>query len=444
MINFIILPTQLFDINYLKKENITNNKYKIFIYEHPQYFTKYNFNKKKLILHYSSIKYYKEYLENKNYKVEIIKYTDKFKIKDYEMFKSADNINLIPNKIYDNPNYLLNTELHDKYKEKTKNNKTLLFNNFYMWSKKELGILPNVKSKDKMNRKRMPKEIKIPELIKLSTNDKDYINLGITEVNNNFNKNYGNTNNFVFPVTHKTAKSFLKDFIKNKFNNFGPYQDFIKRGESYMFHSVLSSSINIGLINPIDIIEEISKIQSNILINSYEGYIRQLFWREYQLYCYNYIDYKTALKTPYFNYKNNLNNKWYNGTIGNELIDDTIKKGFDTGYLHHIERLMVIGNYMNLSEIKPEEGIKWFIEFAIDSYDWVMYQNVYDMVFFVTRKTMRKPYITSDNYLLKMSDYKKGKWSEDWKELYYKFLKKHKEKLRKYPRTFPPAILNKL
>ena len=109
MINFIILPNQLFDINYLKKENITNNKYKIFIYEHPQYFTKYNFNKKKLILHYSSIKYYKEYLENKNYKVEIIKYTDKFKIKDYEMFKSADNINLIPNKIYDNPNYLLNS-----------------------------------------------------------------------------------------------------------------------------------------------------------------------------------------------------------------------------------------------------------------------------------------------------------------------------------------------
>ena len=92
---------------------------------------------------------------------------------------------------------------------------------------------------------------------------------------------------------------------------------------------------------------------------------------------------------------------------------------------------------MNLREIKPEVGFKWFIEFAIDSYEWVMYQNVYDMVFFVTTKTMRKPYISSDNYLLKMSDYKKGKWSEEWKDLYNKLLKKNKKKLWKYRYSFP-------
>ena len=139
-----------------------------------------------------------------------------------------------------------------------------------------------------------------------------------------------------------------------------------------------------------------------IPLNSLEGYIRQLFWREYQLYCYNYVDFDSALKNPYFNYKNKINKSWYDGTTGNEVVDDTIKKGFDTGYLHHIERLMVMGNYMNLREIKPEDGFKWFIEFAIDSYDWVMYQNVYDMVFFITTKTMRKPYISSENYLLKI------------------------------------------
>jgi deoxyribodipyrimidine photolyase-related protein len=172
-------------------------------------------------------------------------------------------------------------------------------------------------------------------------------------------------------------------------------------------------------------------------MNSYEGYIRQLFWREYQLYCYNYVDFDSALKNPYFNYKNKINKSWYDGTTGNEVVDDTIKKGFDTGYLHHIERLMVMGNYMNLREIKPEDGFKWFIEFAIDSYDWVMYQNVYDMVFFVTTKTMRKPYISSENYLLKMSDYKKGKWSEEWRDLYNKFLKKNKDKLWKYRYSFP-------
>lgn len=442
MKDFLILPNQLFDIKYFNKNNIISTNYKITLYEHPQYFTKYNFNKKKLILHYASMKYYKEYLESHKYNVKIIKYNEKFNLKEYEMFRSADNINLKPKVEYDNPNYLLNKELHEKYKEKVKKNKTLLFNNFYMWSKKELDILPDEKSKDKMNRERMPKDIIIPKLVNINKNDKNYINSVISDVNNKFNKNYGNTNNFIYPVTHKSAKLFLKDFIKNKFKSFGPYQDFIKKGESYMFHSVLSSSINIGLINPIDIIEEISKIKNKIPINSYEGYVRQLFWREYQLYCYNYIDYKSALKNPYFDYKNNLNKSWYNGSTGNELIDDTIKKAFDTGYLHHIERLMVMGNYMNLQEIKPEDGIKWFIEFAIDSYDWVMYQNVYDMVFFVSTKTMRKPYISSDNYLLKMSDYKKGKWSEEWKDLYNKFLKKNKNKLWKYRYSFP--TLNKI
>ena len=440
--NLLVLPNQLFDIKYFKKNNITPSSYNITLYEHPQYFTKYKYNKKKLLLHYASLDYYTKYLKDNGFKVDLIKYNKNLSLKDYDMFRSGDNLSdLKPDKVFDSPNYLLNTELHDKYSKKTDK---FMFGSFYTWAKKELDIIPNIKSKDKENRERMPDDVQIPNIKKLDKSDYEFIKNNVKNVENNFKNNYGNTENFIYPVTHKSAKLFLKNFIKYKFINFGPYQDFIKKGESFMFHSVLSSSINIGLINPIDIIETIKKYEDKVPVNSYEGYIRQLFWREYQLYCYNYIDYKSELKKPFFNYKNKLDKSWYDGTTGNELMDDTIKKGFDTAYLHHIERLMVIGNYMNLTEIKPEDGIKWFIEFPIDSYEWVMYQNVYDMVFFVTAKTMRKPYITSDNYLLKMSNYKKGEWSENWKELYYKFLKKHKEKLKKYPRTFPPSILKKL
>jgi len=434
MMNFLILPNQLFDVKYLKQNKIKPADYQIVIHQHPQYFTKHNYNKKKLVLHYGSIEYYKDYLEKNNYNVNLIKFSDKFNLEEYEMFRSADNLNLKPTAEYDNPNYLLNKKLHEKYQKKTK---SFIFNNFYMWSKSELDILKGIKSTDKMNRERMPKDIKIPKLKELHKKDNDYITDAVKDVNKDFNKNYGNIDNFVYPVTHKSARLFLRNFIKYKFKKFGPYQDFIRKDESYMFHSILSSSINIGLINPLDIISEIEKIKGQIPINSYEGYIRQLFWREYQLYCYNYVDFDSALKKPYFNYKNKINKSWYDGTTGNEVVDDTIKKGFDTGYLHHIERLMVMGNYMNLREIKPDEGFKWFIEFAIDSYDWVMYQNVYDMVFFVTTKTMRKPYISSENYLLKMSDYKKGKWSEEWRDLYNKFLKKNKDKLWKYRYSFP-------
>ena len=119
-------------------------------------------------------------------------------------------------------------------------------------------------------------------------------------------------------------------------------------------------------------------------------------------------------------------------------VDDCIQKGFKTAYLHHIERLMVVGNFMNLYGLHPMEGLKWFMEFSIDSYEWVMYQNVLDMVFFVSGgATMRKPYASSSNYILKMSDYKPGEWSEKWNEYYQKFMKKNKEKLWKYRYHFP-------
>ena len=89
---------------------------------------------------------------------------------------------------------------------------------------------------------------------------------------------------------------------------------------------------------------------------------------------------------------------------------------------------MVIGNFMVLNEIDPEEGYKWFMEFSIDSYEWVMKQNVLDMVFcIIGGETMRKPYISSSNYVLKMSNYDKGKWASKWDKLYYDFQKNHKD-----------------
>ena len=208
--------------------------------------------------------------------------------------------------------------------------------------------------------------------------------------------------------------------------------------EPYLFHSVLSSSINIGLLNPLEIIDKIRSLKK-IPINSYEGYIRQLYWREYQRFCYLYFDFTSS---DYFKNKNKLTKAWYNGTLGIDPVDDCIKKGFDSGYLHHIERLMVVGNFMNISQISPWEGLKWFMEFSTDSYEWVMYQNVLDMVFCVSGgKTMKKPYISSSKYVQSMSDYKKGEWNDKW-DIYIKFMVKHRTKLLKDFKYFFHFIKN--
>jgi len=418
--NFLILPNQLFDINHIPKG------YDIVLWECSHFFTAYKFNKKKLMLHKASMMYYYDYLIKNGYKVQYIDYLHKPNQNDKYILYNPLNKNLdLPKNctILDSPNLLLSSELLQKYREKTSK---FFFNAFYMWSKKSLNIISNIKSQDKYNRLRLMEKIQIK---KIPIFKNCYIEGAINFVNSNFKDNYGNTDNFIYPISHKEAKILLRHFIINKLTNFGNYQDFIDKDRPHLYHSLLSSSLNIGLLNPKDIIDELEKVFNDIPINSYEGFIRQLFWREYQYYCYKYFDFSDN----FFGNDKKLDIKWYNGTIGIKPVDDAIIEAFNSGYLHHIKRLMVIGNYMNLSEIDPKEGFKWFMEFSCDSYEWIMYQNVYEMVFFASGgKTMRRPYISSSNYIIKMSNYKKGDWCDKWNKLYKKFIMKHKDKLWKY------------
>lgn len=429
---FLILPNQLFESKYIDK------KYKIILWECPHYFIYYKYNKKKLLLHRASMKYYFDYLKGKGYDVIYKSFEEKLNSNEtYILYNPLNKIELleIPNAvIYEKstPNILLTPELITEYRNQTDK---YFFNAFYMWLKRRLNILPGVKSQDRKNRKK-PKENEIKNVsqpykhIYTNSKDSEYIKEAKEYVEKHFKNNYGNTDNFIFPITHKDSKKWLEHFIENKFKLFGDYQDYIDKNDNHLYHSLLSSLINIGLINPIDVITRIETIKTKIPLNSYEGFVRQIFWREYQYYCYINIDFTIF---NYFNNRKVLTKDWYNGTLNIEPVDDAIKEGFNTGYLHHIKRLMVIGNYMNLSEIDAKEGFIWFMEFSCDSYEWVMHQNVYDMVFFVTNgKTMRRPYISSSNYILKMSNYKKDKWCDIWDKKYKDFVLKNKKKLYKY------------
>lgn len=415
---FVILPNQLFEKKHLEKS------YRYVLYEHPQYFTKYKYNKKRLVMHRASMRYYYDYLKLNNFDCSYVEFNRKLNTIEYSIFDPIDKLK-IPKKckLIESPNFLMSKELYGEYREKTKK---FHFNAFYMWGKKKINVIPKVKSQDKLNRNKLPTNIKIPTIPSNKT-DLKYIKEAVKYVNKNFKNNYGTTDNFIFPVTHKTAKKFLTNFINKKLNNFGKYQDAILEEENFLFHSLLSSSINIGLLNPDEIIKKILKKKT--AINNTEGFIRQLFWREYQRYCYIYCDFDKK----YFNNNKKISKEWYTGKTGIIPVDVSIKNAFNNGYLHHIERLMIIGNYMNLSRINPKDGFKWFMEFSCDSYEWVMHQNVYDMVFFVTGgATMRRPYASSSNYILKMSNYKKGEWSEIWDKKYRDFIKINKKKLYKF------------
>lgn len=419
----LLLPHQIYE----EATNFDN----IILWEHPRYFLKYKFNKKKLLLHRASMQEFYKKLVKSGKKVEYLTYKDYGPpANSYIMFDPIDKINgLKPRKILESPNFLLTRKQLEEYRDSTK---VFFFNTFYMHVKDIIDIIPDIKSQDKYNRNPAPKNGLDTPVAFARSPKTNAIKEAREYLSGNFSKNYGNFDNFKFPITHSDARREFRHFLQNKLKQFGPYQDAIDKNNFTLFHSLLSSSINIGLIHPRYIIRELRKVKSKFtgkLLPSYEGYIRQLIWREYQRYCYMYFNFK--LNKPYFKNNRRITSAWYTGNVGIPPVDDAIKSAFDTGYLHHILRLMVVGNFMNLSRIVPSDGFRWFMEFSCDSYEWVMYQNVYEMVFFVRGETMRRPYLSSSNYILKMSNYSHGDWCDHWDYLYRKFIIDNEKKM--YP-----------
>jgi deoxyribodipyrimidine photolyase-related protein len=175
--------------------------------------------------------------------------------------------------------------------------------------------------------------------------------------------------------------------------------------------------------------------EKNIPLNSLEGFIRQIMgWREFIKIVYEREGSKQRT-TNYWNFTRKIPASFWNGTTGIAPIDLTIQKILKTGYCHHIERLMVLGNFMLLCEFDPNEVYKWFMEMFIDAYDWVMVPNVYGMTQFADGGLMTtKPYISGSNYLMKMSDYEKGDWQGIWDGLFWRFMHEHRSFFLKNPR----------
>jgi deoxyribodipyrimidine photolyase-related protein len=442
--SFILFPTQLFEIKYIPKEF---HKHNFYLIEHDRFYgtiDKMNFNKKKIILHKASclayidemknkinIKYVSEYPIIKNSEISMFDAVDKYINSDVIQFYKKYNSDVL---IYESPNFMTNTGELKKYYEKSKSKTRFFHHGFYNFQLKLHNVPYIKKSYDTENRNDIPKNLNLPNLPK--ENKDKYVKKAIEFVNKNFKNNYGNTEYFYLPITHSDAKKWLNNFIKIKMNKFAEYQDAIVPEQPFLYHSVISAVMNIGLLNPDYVIDTVIKAykEKKILMKDYEAFVRQIIgWREYQRFIYLFLEDDIVTKN-YFNNKGKLTKQWYDGTLGIPPVDDAIKMAFKYGYLHHILRLMVMCNFMNLSNIHPKEVYKWMMEFSTDSYEWVMIGNVYSMGMWSDGGiTMRKPYFSSENYVQNMAGnrYEKGEWENIWKALYYNFLLNNRKKLEK-------------
>ena len=225
--------------------------------------------------------------------------------------------------------------------------------------------------------------------------------------------------------------------MKLRFSKFGDYEDAIDADRIFLFHSVLSPLMNIGLLMPEEIINEAIEYAEtkSIPLNSLEGFVRQILgWREFIKVVYE-LKSDEQEETNFFSNERKLKSSWYDGSTGIIPLDKAISDCISYGYTHHINRLMIISNIMNLCRVNPTQIYNWFMEMSVDSSDWVMGPNVYGMSTFSDGGLMStKPYICGSNYILKMSNFKKGDWCDTLDGLYWKFIDDHNQFFGSNPR----------
>ncbi|MEO0425350.1 MAG: cryptochrome/photolyase family protein [Pseudomonadota bacterium] len=316
---------------------------------------------------------------------------------------------------------------------------------FYKQERKRLGVLMEADGEnpiggqwsfDADNRRKLPASQDIPEL---PGRRLDEITQAVIElVTREFPDHPGDGNQFWFPVTRRQALAWLKRFIDERLELFGPYQDALTTRSPTVFHSVLTPMLNLGLITPRDVLYRVERAHRDhpeLPLQSIEGFIRQIIgWREFIRGIYRHHG-ETQAERNHWQHTRELTDDWYEGTTGIPPLDDSIRDVQRLGWVHHIPRLMVFGNLMTLCEIHPHRVHDWFMEMFVDSSEWVMGPNVYGMGIFSDGGIFAtKPYICGSNYLLKMSDYRKGEWCDVVDGLYWRFIARHREQFASNPR----------
>ena len=463
----ILYPTQLFAVDHLPEVDL------IYLVEEPLFFgtdSQYPqaFHKQKLVLDRASMRRYVEevlwqndlnveYIELKDieFTTDVLVRAQKAGAEQVFVFdpsdqaiesrltKALDDVVETPFelRILPTPSFMLkHTEVRDYFTKNTK----YKFSDFYQWQRERFNILidKNYKpvggkwSYDEENRKALPAGHNAPGFNGFG--DNKYVQDAITWVQANFKDNPGSIDNFFWPTSHIEAEKWLHEFFVERFENFGAFEDAIDGPSVFLYHSGISAPLNIGLLTPKQVIDAALAYHEKNPVNlpSLEGFIRQVLgWREYVrgLYVAGSVSMRTSNG---LGQTRTLSKQWWDGTTGIPPLDDVIVKVNNNAYAHHIERLMIVGNLMLLSEIKPDEVYRWFSSMFIDAYDWVMVPNVYGMSQFSDLGSMvTKPYISGSNYILTMSHYKKDIWCDIWDGLFWGFVDTHKELLAKNPRT---------
>ncbi|MCK7591254.1 cryptochrome/photolyase family protein [Subsaxibacter sp. CAU 1640] len=311
---------------------------------------------------------------------------------------------------------------------------------------------------DKNNRNKWNGDVTIPAY-KYFKNNVDEV---VKDIEKAKIKTFGNfaTKTFAYPITRKQSLEQLKFFCEELLQHFGDYQDAMHTDEAYLFHSRLSFAMNLKLISPKDVVKTVENYYSShhksVDISQVEGFIRQIIgWREYMRGMYWALMPKFK-KDNALKHKNKLASFYWDADTKMNCLKHSIQNSLDNGYAHHIQRLMITGNYALLTQTDPDEVDDWYLGIYVDAVEWVQLPNTRGMSQFADGgKIATKPYVSSGSYINKMSNYcgscyysktkKTGDKACPFNSLYWNFLDDHRKTLSDNHRmTMMYSLLDKM
>lgn len=463
----IVFPHQLLEDN-----PCVDKHRRVFIVEDDLFFSYQPFHKLKLIMHRASMKFYADYLANKGFRVTYVDHDEYKNIAHFfnrcfsgeevkkihfvdpvdtwltQRIAEAAKENQLEMQRYDSPVFLNTIEQNDLHLGKEKTNYRM--GDFYKKQRAFYDVLMDGDkpkggswSFDADNRKALPKGYLAPFPNFPAKNQ--YVQRATEYVLANFNHHPGDVTHFIFPITFDDARELLDNFLNFRFFDFGPYQDALSSEQPFLNHSLISCALNNGLLSPMEVVDKAIAFanENKVPISSLEGFIRQIIgWREFVRALYERHG-TTMRTTNFWKHSRKINIEKFKDI---PPLYEVHQKSEKYAYTHHIERLMVLGNYFLLAETHPDEVYNYFMTYYIDAYDWVMVPNVYGMSQFADGGMLAtKPYVSSSRYLIKMGASKTGNWTSVWDALYWRFLYKHESFFKSNHRTLPMTFhLNRM
>jgi deoxyribodipyrimidine photolyase-related protein len=340
----------------------------------------------------------------------------------------------------------------DEFKKWADGRKALRMEYFYREMRRKTGwLMAQGKPEggrwnfDAQNRKSLPADQALPERLRFEADD--VTREVMDQVGQRFPEHFGDIEPFGWPVTRRQAVETMHHFIADCLPNFGDYQDAMKAGEGFLFHSLLSSSLNIGLLTPTEVCQAALAAYraGQAPLAAVEGFVRQILgWREFirGLYWMLMPDYP---QSNYLSANRPLPDFYWSGDTELNCLGDAIETTRKHAYAHHIQRLMITGNFALLAGINPAEVEQWYLLVYADAFEWVELPNTHGMALFADGGVLAsKPYAASGAYINRMSDYCKGcKFNPKTRQgpeacpfnfLYWNFLIGNEPQLRGNPR----------